>query len=134
MKNIEDAYEFLKEAGVFFLATAEGSQPHVRPFGALDFNQGRIYIQTGHKKAVSQQMRLNPHVEICAYRQGRWLRITAEAILDSSLAAQEHLLQANPDLKGLGYRAGDGNTEVYYLARGQAVFSSFTQAPETVRF
>ncbi|MCI2068214.1 MAG: pyridoxamine 5'-phosphate oxidase family protein [Bacilli bacterium] len=133
MRTLDDAYQFLKQAHIFYLATEENGQPHVRPFGAVDMIGGRIYIQTGKKKDVSKQLHKNPKVEICAFDKGVWLRITCEAIEDPAIESQQHLLDANPSIKRM-YQAGDGNTEVFFLQHGKAAFYSFTAKPEIIDF
>ena len=123
---MKEVYEFLKNCGVYYLATVEGDQPRVRPFGTVDLFEDKLYIQTGKVKAVARQMKANPKVEISAMAQdGRWIRVTAEAVLDDNIKAQEHMLDAYPNLKAM-YTAGDGNTEVYYLKNATAQICSFT--------
>lgn len=131
MKQI---YDFLKNSGVYYLATVENDQPRVRPFGTIDLFEDKLYIQTGKSKAVAQQMKANPKVEISAMTQdGKWIRICAEAVLDENIKAQEHMLDAYPNLKAM-YQPGDGNTEVYYLKNGKAQICSFTDAPVEIKF
>lgn len=131
---MKEVYEFLKSCGVYYLATVEGDQPRVRPFGTIDLFEDKLYIQTGRIKAVAQQMKANPKVEISAMSpDGRWIRITAEAVLDEDIRAQEHLLDAYPDLKAM-YKAGDGNTEVYFLRNATAQICSFKDAPREIKF
>lgn len=131
---MREVYEFLKNCGTYYLATVEGDQPRVRPFGTVDIFEDKLYIQTGKVKAVAQQMKANPKVEISAMAQdGRWIRITAEAVLDDNIKAQEHMLDAYPNLKAM-YSAGDGNTEVYYLKKAVAQICSFTEAPREIKF
>lgn len=131
---MKEVYEFLKNCGAYYLATVEGEQPRVRPFGTVDLFEDRLYIQTGKVKAVAQQMKANPKVEISAMAQdGRWIRVTAEAVLDDNIKAQEHMLDAYPNLKAM-YAAGDGNTEVYYLKNAVAQICSFTEAPREIKF
>ena len=124
---------FLKEAGTYYLATVEGDQPRVRPFGTIDLYEGKLYIQTGKKKPVAHQMKENPKVELSGMADGRWIRITAEAVLDESIAAQEHMLSAYPSLQGM-YQPGDGNTEVYWLKNATAQICSFTEPTKTIQF
>ncbi|MCR4886005.1 MAG: pyridoxamine 5'-phosphate oxidase family protein [Clostridiales bacterium] len=126
-------YDFLKAAGTYYLATAEGDQPRVRPFGTVDLFEGKLYFQTGKIKDVSRQIHANPKIEICAFKDGAWLRVAASAYADDRIEAQEHMLESYPMLKGM-YKAGDGNTEVFYLKDATATFSSFGGAPETVKF
>lgn len=133
MGNIERVTEFLKNAGTYYLATAEGDQPRVRPFGTAHIFEGRLYFQTGLSKEVAKQMAANPKVEICACKDGAWIRVEGEAVLDERTEAQASMLEAYPSLKRM-YAVGDGNTAVYYLKNAKAVFSSFTAAPETVEF
>lgn len=131
---MQEVYEFLKSCGVYYLATAEGDQPRVRPFGTIDLFEGKLYIQTGKIKAVAQQMMANPKVEISAMAaDGRWIRIAALAILDENIKAQEHMLDAYPNLKAM-YTAGDGNTAVYYLKDATAQICSFADAPRNISF
>lgn len=131
---MKEVYEFLKSCGAYYLATVEGDQPRVRPFGTVDLFEDKLYIQTGKVKAVAQQMKANPKVEISAMAQdGRWIRITAEAVLDDNIKAQEHMLDAYPNLKAM-YTPGDGNTEVYYLNNAVAQICSFTDAPREIKF
>lgn len=133
MSNIERVCEFLKEAGTYYLATVEGDQPRVRPFGTVHIFEGKLYFQTGLVKDVAKQMAANPKVEICAFHKGQWLRIAAEAVYDERIEAQTSMLDAYPSLQNM-YKAGDGNTAVYWLKNAKATFSSFTAAPETVEF
>ena len=130
---MQEVYEFLKKFGTYYLATMDGDQPRVRPFGTVDLFDGKLYIQTGKVKDVSNQMLSNPKVELCAFDGEKWLRVAASAVLDDNLAAQEHMLNAYPSLRKL-YQPGDGNTEVFFLKDATAVFSSFTEAPRTVTF
>ena len=130
---MKEVYAFLKEAGTYYLATVEGDQARVRPFGTIDMFEDKLYIQTGLSKAVARQMIANPKVEISAMLGGKWIRVAAEAILDDNIAAQEHMLDEHPSLKGM-YQAGDGNTAVFYLKNATAVISSFTDAPKVISF
>jgi len=133
MSNIERVCKFLKDAGTYYLATVEGDQPRVRPFGTAHIFEDKLYFQTGLIKDVAKQMAANPKVEICAFKDGAWVRIAAEAVLDERIEAQESMLEDYPSLKRM-YAAGDGNTAVYYLKDAKATFSSFTSAPETIEF
>lgn len=130
---MKQVYEFLKQCGVYYLATVEGDQPRVRPFGTIDLFEDKLYIQTGKIKPVADQMKLNPKVEISGMADGKWIRVTAEAVLDDNVAAQEHMLAAYPSLQAQ-YKPGDGNTEVYYLKNATAQICSFTDAPAIIRF
>ena len=130
---MERVAEFLKEAGVYYLATTDGDQPRVRPFGTAHVFEGRLYIQTGKVKDVSKQIHANPKVEICAFKNGEWLRVAGRLVEDDRLEAKVSMLDAYPDLKAM-YSADDGNTEVFYFKDATATFSSFTKAPEVVTF
>ena len=131
---MNEVYEFLKNAGVYYLATVEGDQPRVRPFGTIDIFEDKLYIQTGKVKPVAHQMKANPKVEISAMtKDGKWIRIAAEAVLDDNIEAQKHMLDAYPNLQSM-YQPGDGNTEVYYLKNAVAQICSFTEPPVEIRF
>ena len=125
--------EFLKKAGTYYLATVEGDQPRVRPFGTLLLFEGKLYIQTGKIKPVSKQLAANPKAEICAFAGGTWLRIAGELIEDDRREARKAMLDEYPNLRGM-YSEDDGNTQVLYFKNATATFSSFGGAPETITF
>ena len=130
---MQEVYEFLKKCKTYYLATVEGDQPRVRPFGTAVIFEGKLYMQTGKVKNVSKQMMKNPKVEICAFDGSDWLRVAATAVEDDRLTARQHMLDAYPELAGM-YKADDGNTQVLYLKDATAVFSSFIAKPRTVNF
>ena len=130
---MERVAKFLKEAGTYYLATVEGDQPRVRPFGTVNIFDGKLYIQTGKVKEVSKQIHANPKVEICAFKDGEWLRVAGTLAADERREAKQSMLDAYPSLQGM-YSADDNNTEVLYFKDAVATFSSFTKAPETVKF
>ena len=130
---MEKVAEFLKDAETYYLATVDGDQPRVRPFGTVNIFEGKLYIQTGKVKDVSKQIHANPKVELCAFKDGRWVRVAGELAEDERIEAKQAMLDAYPSLQGM-YKADDGNTEVFYFKDATATFSSFTSAPEVVQF
>ena len=133
MEGIEKVCQFLDEAKTYYLATVEGDQPRVRPFGTALLYDGRLYIQTGKVKPVSKQLAANPKAEICAFLGGKWLRVAGELINDDNRDVKVAMLEKMPALKGM-YSPDDGNMQVLYFRNATATFSSFTEAPETVCF
>ena len=111
----------------------DGDQPRVRPFGTAHIFENRLYIQTGKRKEVSREIHNNPKVEICALKNGEWLRVSGELIEDDRLEAKVSMLDAYPNLKSM-YKADDGNTEVFYFKNAKATFYSFTKEPRTIEF
>ena len=130
---MQKTVDFLKKAGTYYLATTDGDQPRVRPFGTVNVFDGKLYIQTGKVKDVSKQIHANPKVEICAFMDGTWLRVCGELVEDDRREAKQSMLDAYPSLQGM-YSADDANTEVFYFKSAKATFSSFMGAPETVEF
>ena len=125
--------EFLKKAEVYYLATVEGDQPRVRPFGTIHEFEGRLYLQTGKIKPTSHQLAINPKAEICAFCDGAWIRVACELIEDDRTEARRSMLDAYPNLRGM-YHEDDGNTQVFYLQNATATFCAFGKAPEVVKF
>ena len=130
---MQEVYEFLKKCGTYYLATTEGDQPRVRPFGTYLIFEDKLYIQTGKVKEVSKQMMANPKVEICAFSGDMWIRIAATAVEDDRLEAKKAMLDAYPQLQAM-YKAEDENTQVLYLKDATATFSSFGGEPKVVKF
>lgn len=129
---MQKVYDFLKEAGTYYLATVDGDQPRVRPFGTIDIFDGKLYIQTGKVKDVSKQIQTNPKVEICAFKDGKWIRVAGKLIRDENIEAKKHMLDSYPNLKAM-YSAEDDNTEVLYFEDAVATISSFTAEPEVIK-
>ena len=133
MSGIEKVYQFLDDANTYYLATVEGDQPRVRAFGTALLYDGKLYIQTGKVKPVSHQIAANPKVEICAFKDGKWVRIAGELVNDDNRDVKVAMLEKMPSLKGM-YSADDDNMQMLYFKNATATFSSFTEEPETVTF
>ncbi|HWQ70957.1 MAG TPA: pyridoxamine 5'-phosphate oxidase family protein [Desulfitobacteriaceae bacterium] len=130
---MEEVYNFLKKSGAYFIATADGDQPRVRPFGTVELFENKLYIQTGKVKKVSKQIKANPKIEICAMSDSRWIRIEAVALEDDRIEPKQHMLDAYPQLKSR-YAADDDNTQVFYLTKATATIASFTDETKVIKF
>lgn len=130
---MKEVFEFLKKCETYFLATVDGDQPRVRPFGTIHIFEDKLYIQTGKSKDVSKQIQANPKVEICGFSGGEWVRLSGELVRDDRVEAKKSLLDAYPSLQQM-YSPEDDNTEVLYFKNATATFSSFSSAPRTITF
>ncbi|WP_434511687.1 pyridoxamine 5'-phosphate oxidase family protein [Desulfitobacterium sp. AusDCA] len=130
---MQEVFDFLKKCQTYYLATVEGDQPHVRPFGTVNIFEGKLYIQTGKSKDVSKQMKANPKIEICAFNGQEWIRVQAVAVEDDRVEAKQSLLDSYPSLQSR-YSATDENTQVLYLQDATATIASFTGAPKVIKF
>lgn len=130
---MKEVYDFLKNCGVFYLATIDNDKPRVRPFGAVNIFEDKMYLQTGKSKNVSKQIEINPNVEISGFTNGKWIRIETTLVRDERREAKKSMLDNNPELRGM-YSEDDDNTEVLYLTNSKATISSFTEPPKTIEF
>ena len=130
---MKEVYEFLKKCGAYYLATTDGDQPRVRPFGTVLIFEDKLYIQTGKVKNVSKQMMKNPKIEICAFLGEKWVRVEAKAIEDDRIEPKQKMLDSHPQLQSM-YSADDDNMQVLYLKDATATFYSFGGEPEVVKF
>ncbi len=130
---MNEVWEFLKSCGTYYLATVDGDQPKVRPFGTAEIFEGKLYIQTGKKKDCYKQLLENPNAEICCFKDGTWLRLRGKLIPDDRVEAKKDMLDKNPGLRRM-YDENDDNTIVLYFKEAVAVFASFTEAPREIRF
>ncbi len=130
---MQEVYDFLKKCQTYYLATVEGDQPRVRPFGTVDIFEGKLYIQTGKVKNVSRQMQANPKIEISAFNGSEWIRVAATAVRDERIEAKKHMLDAYPSLQKM-YQAENANTEVLYLKDATATIYSFSGEPRVIKF
>ena len=126
---MKEVLDFIKECGVYFLATVDGDQPRVRPFGTAEIFENKLYIQTGKKKDVFKQIEANNKVELCAFKDGKWLRLSGKLVADDRVEAKKDMLDKNPSLRGM-YDENDDNTIVLYFESGKAIISSFTEPPK----
>lgn len=133
--NMQAVQAFLKECNAFFIATADGDQPRVRPFGVSEIIDGRLYIMTGKVKKVYKQVEANGKFEICALKPSgsEWVRISGTLVNDETLSVKEEFLNRNESLKSM-YKADDDNMAVLYIDHGTACFSSFGAPERKVQF
>ena len=130
---MQEVYEFLEKCGVYYLATVDGNQPRVRPFGTVNIFENKLYIQTGKSKAVSKQMKKNPKIEICGRNGGQWIRVQAVAVEDDRVEAKQSMLDRYPNLKSR-YSTTDENTQVLYLENVIATISSSPNTSKVTKF
>ena len=130
---METVLQFLKDAETYYLATVEGNQPRVRPFGTAHIFEGKLYIQTGKVKDVSKQLHANPKAEICAFKGGEWIRVAGELVEDDRVEARQSMLDAYPSLQKM-YAADDGKTEDFYFNKETAKSSACTHVQEVINF
>ena len=130
---MQQVYNFLKSCGTYYIATVEGDQPRVRPFGTINLFENNLYIQTGHVKPFAHQIEANPKVEICAFNGKEWIRVSGVLVEDPRIEAKKSMLDAYPEWRSM-YDENDGNTAVYYIKDGKATISSFTAKPEEISF
>lgn len=136
MQDLQRVEQFLKDAETYYLATidaADANQPRVRPFGTAHIFEDKLYIQTGKVKDVSKQIVSNPKVEVCAFKDGEWIRIAGELVEDDRIEARQSMLDDYPSLQEM-YKADDGNTQVFYFKNATATISAFTHDPEVISF
>lgn len=131
--EMREVYDFLKACQTYYIATMDGDQPRVRPFGTVNIFEGKLYIQTGHKKNVAKQIAANPKVEICAFNGKEWVRVEATLVEDNRIEAKKSMLDEYPNLRSM-YNENDDNTAVYFLTNAKADFSSFAAPVRTVNF
>ena len=130
---MKEVYEFLKEAKTYYLATVDNDKPKVRPFGTVNIFEDKLYIQTGKSKDVYKQIETNNNAEICAFLNGKWIRLEGKLIADDRVEAKKSMLDNYPELRGM-YNENDGNTIVLYFENAKATISSFTEAPKIIEF
>ena len=125
---MNEVLKFIEDCGVYFLATMDGNKPRVRPFGTIMLYENHLYIQTGKVKEVSKQIAKNPNVEISAFKDGRWIRVSGKLKRDERVEVKKAMLDKYPNLRGM-YDENDTNTELLYFEDGVATISSFTDKP-----
>ena len=124
--------EELKKVKVFYIATCDGNQPRVRPFGSVMEFEGNAYICCGNFKEVYKQIKANPLVELCGMADSvSWLRVSAKCVEDNRIEVQKAMLDDPTGPKGL-YEAGDGKFVTFKLEDVVATKYSFTSAPEKI--
>ena len=121
------ATELLQQAKTFFIATMDGDQPRVRPFGATAEIDGKTYICMNNTKKVFQQLMKNPKCEITGMIGGKWFRMTGTVVRDDRNEARAEFLNQCPIPM---YKADDGIYEVFYFSEVHGTIESFTEPKE----
>ena len=98
---MQEVCDFIKECGTYYLATIDGDQARVRPFGTIHIFDGKLYIQTGKVKPVYKQLIANPKAELCCFKDGTWLRLAGKLIPDERVEAKKSMLDAYESLRGM---------------------------------
>lgn len=132
MEAAKKVYEFLEDAKTFYLATMEGNQPRVRPYGAMRFFEGKNYIMAFGQTNATRQIAANQKAEICAFK-GRTLRIECKLVEDNRPEVGKALVDKMPVLKPVLGENGE-NGVMYYLKDATANFFKMMELDETVKF
>ena len=130
---MEEVLQFLKKCETYYLATVDGDQPRVRPFGTINIFENKLYIQTGKSKNVSKQIQANPKVEICGFFNWEWIRVEGELVRDDRVEPKKDMLDHYPELRWM-YDENDDNTEVLYFRNAVATIYSFVKPPKVIKF
>jgi len=132
-QGMQQVNDFLKNCGTYYIATVEGDQPRVRPFGTINIFEGKLYIQTGHSKNVAKQIAAKPKVELCAFNGQQWIRLSGTLVDDERVEAKKAMLEAYPSLRSM-YNENDENTAVFYFKDATARICSFTEPEIVINF
>lgn len=130
---MERAYDFLKRAGIFYVATVSGEEPKVRPFGFSMIYKERLYFCTNNQKEIYIQLKENPNIEICACTGEEWIRIKGKAVFDEDMEAKKQVFIVDPGMNAL-YKPEDEIFEVFYLSEASVVFANMKGESETETF
>ena len=132
MEGIKKVYDFLEKAGTFYLATVEGDQPRVRPYGAMLYFEDKIYIMAFGKTNATRQIADNQKAEICAFK-GQTLRIECKLVEDNRPEVGRALVERMPSLKAALGENGETGV-MYYLKDAKADFFKLMELTETITF
>lgn len=132
-QGMQEVYQFIKSCGYYFIATMDGDQPRIRPFGTIHIFEDKLYIQTGHKKNVAKQISRNNKIGICAYNGKEWIRVEATLVEDPRVEAKKSMLDAYPNLRSM-YNENDDNTAVYILTNAKAEINLNLAEKKTITF
>ncbi|MDR3077058.1 MAG: pyridoxamine 5'-phosphate oxidase family protein [Synergistaceae bacterium] len=132
MKQVVD---LLRQAGVFHIATVDGDNARVRPFGFVMEFEGRLYFTTANTKPVYQQLKKNPHTEMSAMLSGssdKWIRLEGHAVFDGNMAAKRQAFEIFAGFKTIYQSPENPAFEVFFLENPSATVYSMTAAPEKI--
>lgn len=131
---MSEVINFLSEAGTFYLATVDGNEPKVRPFGLAIEHEGKIYFGTSNEKDVYKQLQVNPNFEVSTTdKDNRWIRLKGKAVFENNLTVKAKAFEILPNLKALYNSADNPIFEVFYVSEGEASIYSFTGETKTIK-
>lgn len=132
--NMSEVVNFISEAGTFYIATVDGNEPKVRPFGLAIEHEGKIYFGTSNQKDVYRQLQANPNFEVSTTAQDkRWIRLKGKAVFDNNLTVKAKAFEILPQLKDIYNSADNPIFEVFYVFEGEASIYSFTGETKTFK-
>lgn len=127
------ALQFIQANKVFFMATADGDQPRLRPLGFVMEFEGKVYFGVGDQKAVYRQMQVNPKVEICSVSpEGNWLRLSGKAVFDMRPEVFAAAIKALPVLAEMYSPALGNKMGSFYLTEAKALIYDMAGNTEEV--
>ncbi len=134
---LQKTLNFLLENKTFFIATIDGDQPRVRPFGLVVEHEGKLWFGTANTKAVYRQLQANPRVEISATSPAAdWIRLSGQAVFEQNLDVKRKAFENMPVLSNIYQGPEDPTFEMFYLDAAEVSFWTFgvhDPKPETYR-
>ncbi|MDE6770119.1 MAG: pyridoxamine 5'-phosphate oxidase family protein [Muribaculaceae bacterium] len=132
MEKLKKIEELLEGAKTYYLATVEGAQPRVRPYGAYVVYDDKLYIMAFYHTNATKQIEHNPKAEICALH-GLTLRIECKLVEDNRQEVKDALLNKMPVLKPiLGEKAEQA--VMYQVTDAKASFYKMMELVESYEF
>ena len=115
----------LTASKAFFLATADGDQPKLRPLGAHHVVDGKVWLGVGEFKNVYRQLVANPKCELVALQPdgAKWLRWTGRAVFAEGVERErleEVFLNAMPGLRKIYDKTPGKRMMCFTLAESRA--------------
>ena len=135
---LQKTLNFLQKCGTFYVATTDGNQPRVRPFGLVIEHENKLWFGTANTKEVYRQLMANPRIEISATSPTmEWVRLSGQAVFESNAEVKRKAFELLPMLANIYQGSEDPVFEVFYLAEAEAVFQgmgNYGAPPEVGRF
>lgn len=124
---MNELFTFMKEHGPVFISTCEDNAATIRPFGFIDFVNGKLVFATATTGRCCKQLRTNPYFEAAVVDMSTysWARIAAKAE-EVTGEAKDAVIAANPNLAQFG---GAENIFMFKAAEGIGAILSLAGAP-----
>jgi pyridoxamine 5'-phosphate oxidase len=127
----KEILDFITRHPTAYMATVEGTRPHVRAMGTYRADENGIVFSMQTPKDVYKQLVKNPETELCYYADGVQLRVSGRLQEVTDLALKQEIVEKRTFYKPGVDKEGWGYVGAFILKHGKAAVIDSKAPPGT---